>query len=79
LADREFFSGEYGFPECALTARFGLAENYGVEIPAEYTNLRNWFLRMKQRPSYLQTCPPRPQFSAFSQTVTNTPNKKATN
>jgi RNA polymerase-associated protein len=57
LGEKEFFSSCYSLPELALTARFGLAEAYGVEIPACYNNLSNWFERMKNRPSYLATAP----------------------
>lgn len=57
LGDKEFFSSCYSLPELALTARFGLAEAYGVEIPACYKNLSDWFQRMKIRPSYLATAP----------------------
>lgn len=57
LGDKEFFGSSYSLPECALTARFGLAEAYGVKIPATYANLKDWFKRMKSRPSYLATAP----------------------
>lgn len=57
LGDKTFFAGSYSLPECALTARFGLAEAYGVEIPARFDNLQNWFARMKERESYLATAP----------------------
>lgn len=59
LGEREFFAGRYSFPECALTARFGLAEAYGVPIPDRFANLRDWFARMKARPAYLATAPDR--------------------
>ena len=57
LGDNTFFAGSYSLPECALTARFGLAEAYGVEIPERFNNLRSWFERMKSRPSYRATAP----------------------
>lgn len=57
LGDREFFADRYSFPECALTARFGLAEAYGVAIPDRFANLQDWFARMKARPSYPATAP----------------------
>lgn len=57
LGDKEYFSSCYSLPELALTARFGLAEAYGVEIPACYKNLSDWFQRMKKRPSYQTTTP----------------------
>lgn len=57
LAEKEFFSSCYSLPELALTARFGLAEAYGVKIPTCYENLSNWFQRMKKRPSYQATSP----------------------
>lgn len=57
LADKEFFSACYSLPELALTARFGLAETYGVIIPTRFTNLIHWFSRMKSRPSYQNTAP----------------------
>ncbi|QID19502.1 glutathione S-transferase family protein [Nitrogeniibacter mangrovi] len=57
LGDRDFFADRYSFPECALTARFGLAEAYGVAIPDRFVNLQDWFARMKARPSYRATAP----------------------
>ncbi|MDX2370523.1 MAG: glutathione S-transferase family protein [Colwellia sp.] len=57
LGEKDFFSSCYSLPELALTARFGLAEAYGVEIPTCYKNLSNWFQRMKKRPSYHETAP----------------------
>ncbi|MCO4759369.1 MAG: glutathione S-transferase family protein [Oceanospirillaceae bacterium] len=57
LGGNTFFAGSYSLPECALTARFGLAEAYGVEIPERFDNLRSWFERMKSRPSYRATAP----------------------
>jgi glutathione S-transferase len=57
LGDKDYFSSCYSLPELALTARFGLAEAYGVKIPACYKNLANWFQRMKKRPSYQATAP----------------------
>ncbi len=57
LSGNTFFAGSYSLPECALTARFGLAEAYGVEIPERFNNLRSWFERMKSRPSYRATAP----------------------
>lgn len=59
LGGRAFFAGRYSFPECALTARFGLAEAYGVAIPDRFANLQDWFARMKSRPSYRATAPQR--------------------
>lgn len=57
LGGKTFFADSYSLPECALTARFGLAEAYGVEIPDRFSNLRSWFERMKSRPSYRATAP----------------------
>lgn len=57
LGENEFFGSRYSLAECALTARFGLAEAYGVAIPARFGNLRRWFERMKARPSYQSTAP----------------------
>ncbi|MDI3323597.1 glutathione S-transferase family protein [Pontibacterium granulatum] len=57
LGDKTFFTDSYSLPECALTARFGLAEAYGVEIPERFENLRAWFSQMKARESYPATAP----------------------
>lgn len=59
LGDREYFTDRYAFPECALTARFGLAQAYGVDIPEDFANLGAWFSRMKERASYAATAPAR--------------------
>lgn len=57
LANKDFFADSYSFAECALTARFGLAQAYGVEIPTRFPNLIDWFERMKLRSSYKRTAP----------------------
>jgi glutathione S-transferase len=57
LGDNDYFAAEYGFAECALTARLGLAQHYGIAIPEGHANLRDWFQRMQQRPSYSLTSP----------------------
>lgn len=57
LESREFFGKDYSIAECALTARIGLAESYGVEIPERFSNLRDWYSRMKERPSFDATLP----------------------
>ncbi len=57
LGEQDFFAGRYSLPECALTARFGLAAAYGVQIPAEFANLKAWFARMQARESYGVTQP----------------------
>ena len=54
---RDFFGNDYSMAECALTARFGLAEAYGVEIPEQFSNLQSWYMRMKERPSFDATSP----------------------
>jgi len=57
LGSEIFFGSSYSLSECALTARFGLAEAYGIAIPTRFANLINWFSRMKSRPSYQNTAP----------------------
>lgn len=57
LGEGAYFTSRYSLPECALTARFGLAEAYGLPIPEGFANLRAWFQRMKGRPSFEQTRP----------------------
>lgn len=57
LGTKDYFGVQYSLPECALTARFGLAEGYGVSIPDRFANLQDWFQRMKARPSYRITAP----------------------
>jgi len=57
LDGQEYFTSQYSLPEAALTARFALAEAYGVEIPEQFPSLRDWFSRMKLRASFQQTAP----------------------
>ncbi len=57
LDGQEYFTSQYSLPEAALTARFALAEAYGVEIPEQFPGLRDWFSRMKLRASFQQTAP----------------------
>lgn len=58
LGENAFFAGEhYTLADAALTARFALAEAYGVDVPGEYGNLRDWYARMVQRPSFRAAAP----------------------
>ena len=59
LNGKEFFAGRFSFAECALIPRFGLAEAYGVGVTDEFPTLRDWYARMKRRPSFATTAPPR--------------------
>lgn len=59
ISEREYFSDDYSFAECALTPRFALAEAYGLPIPERFTELSAWFKRMVARPGFKETAPPR--------------------
>lgn len=52
LGPQPYFGTDYSMAECALTARLALAEVYGVRVPERFRNLREWYARMKARPSF---------------------------
>jgi glutathione S-transferase len=43
--------------DCALGARFGVAEAYGADFSADFPILRDWYEQLKQRPSWQQAYP----------------------
>lgn len=57
LAGREYFVDRFSFADCALLARFGIADYYGAAIPSELEGLRDWFRRGQKRSSYINTYP----------------------
>lgn len=57
LGDMAYFAGEYSMADAALTARFALAEAYGMPVPDQYPVLRDWFSRMKTRKSFAPSVP----------------------
>jgi len=60
LGGNQYFAGSsYSLADAALTARFALAEAYGVDVPAQYDNLRDWYARMVRRPSFRTAAPER--------------------
>ena len=52
IGNREFFGDRFSAADCALAARFGIAEAYGAAIPIEYPKLRMWFQTIKARRSW---------------------------
>ncbi len=52
LGEREFFGNEFGAADCALAARCGVAEAYGMAIDEEYTNFWRWFTAVKSFPAW---------------------------
>ncbi len=52
IGNKEFFGDRFSAADCALAARFGIAEAYGAAIPIEYPKLRIWFQTIKARRSW---------------------------
>ncbi len=57
LNDDEFFGGSYSSADCALAARFGVAEAYGSALTPEYPRLHRWFESVKARDSWATAYP----------------------
>lgn len=57
LNGQAYFVEKFSFAECALIARFGLAEAYGVGVDDEFPGLLSWFQSMSARQSYLEAAP----------------------
>ncbi len=57
LGDRDFFGGQFGAADCALAARCGVAEAYGVGVSRQYPHLHRWFESVKSRPAWAAAYP----------------------
>ena len=57
LADRPCFGEGYSAADCALAARFGVAEAYGVGVNEDFPELLRWYRGVKARPSWAQAFP----------------------
>ena len=57
LAGRPWFGKAYSAPDCALGARFGVAEAYGVGVNADFPALQKWYRRVTGRPSWERAFP----------------------
>jgi len=60
IAGRMGFSTEFSVADCALLARFGLADHYGVGVDSRHPTLKAWYERMRRRRSFAATEPERP-------------------
>lgn len=57
IGDKSFFDGDFAAADCALGARFGLAEAYGVPVTPRHPRLHDWYARVRERPSFMVTRP----------------------
>ena len=57
LDNRPGFGQDYSAADCALAARFGVAEAYGAPVTAEFPALSAWYAKVKGRPSWQQAYP----------------------
>jgi len=57
LGPDSYFAGDFSIADCALLARFGLAEAYGAPVTAAHPNLQRWFTTNRNRASYRSTIP----------------------
>ena len=57
LAGRDYFGGRFGAADCALGARCGVAEAYGVGVGPGYPKLQHWFEAVKSRSSWQGSYP----------------------
>ena len=52
-----FFGAAYSAADCALAARFGVAEAYGVGVTTDFPGLLDWYRGVTARPSWEQAYP----------------------
>ena len=57
LGGRDFFGGQLGAADCALGARFGVAEAYGVAVNSAHPGLQRWFEAITSRSSWQAAYP----------------------
>jgi glutathione S-transferase len=57
LAARPYFGEGYSAADCALAARFGVAEAYGSGVDDDFPGLREWYRGVTSRPSWPQAFP----------------------
>ena len=57
IGEQEFFGETFSAADCALAARFGIAEAYSELIPDELSKLRRWFQTVKARKSWIDAHP----------------------
>ncbi|RLA39307.1 MAG: hypothetical protein DRR06_19360 [Gammaproteobacteria bacterium] len=57
LTGQTYFGGEFSAADCALAARFGVAEAYGAGVDDRFPALLQWFDRIKQRRSWGESYP----------------------
>ncbi len=57
LGEREYFAGNFSIADCALAARFGVAEAYGAAVTSEFPMLQRWYERVANRRSWRAAYP----------------------
>lgn len=57
LDERDYFGGEFGAADCALAARCGVAEAYGIPPGDAFPRLQRWYTAVKSRPSWQAAYP----------------------
>lgn len=57
IGSREFFGDKFSAADCALAARFGIAEAYGAAVSVEFVELRRWYQSAKARRSWKDAYP----------------------
>lgn len=57
IGNREFFGDEFSAADCALGARFGIAEAYGAAVSDEHSGLRRWYQSVTARENWKKAYP----------------------
>lgn len=52
LGENSFFGEGYAAADCALAARFGVAEAYGAAVGEDFPRLQRWYASVVARPSW---------------------------
>lgn len=57
LDGRQYFGSAFSAADCALAARFGVAEAYGAAVNADFPQLLQWYEGVTARPSWQRAYP----------------------
>ncbi len=57
LGDKDYFCDQFSIAECALLARFAIADYYGSPIPKHLERLESWYSAGNRRHSFKSTFP----------------------
>ena len=57
LGENRFFGERFSAADCALGARFGVAQAYGAGVTTEFPRLQRWYAALVKRPGWKSAYP----------------------